>query len=103
MPTYASIPRRSVLIALHPGGGWSFADEGTPGSFEIEFRFDITDDGGGNYLLVCSSIDGRFAADTWHETLPGAYVSAADGFGISAHEWSRFEIGQPALPAHLQR
>ena len=89
MPTYASIPSRVLLIAVHPGGAWSSADDGTPGSFEIEFRFDITDDGGGNYLLVYSSLDGRFAADTWHETLAGAYECAASEFGIDAGEWSR--------------
>jgi hypothetical protein len=87
MPIYASIPSRSVLIAVHPGGGWSAADEGTPGSLETEFWFNITDDGGGNYLLVYSSLDGQFAADTWHETPPEAYACAAEAFGIGENEW----------------
>lgn len=102
MPTYASIPSRSVLIAVHPGGSWSSADDGTPGSFEIEFRFDITDDGGGNYLLVYASLDSRFAADSWHETLPAAYASAAHEFGIDANEWVKFETGMPAAAVQFQ-
>ena len=89
MPIYAKIPSRNLLIAVHPGGGWSAADDGTPGSSEVEFRFEVTDDGGGNFLLVYSSIDGRFAADTWHETLDAALACAAEAFGIEPDEWSR--------------
>ena len=88
MQTFARIPSRTVVIAGHPDSGWSSADEGTPGSFELEFAFEITDDGGGNYLLQYSSLDGRYAADAWHETLDDAYASAAEQFGIDLDEWS---------------
>ena len=94
VPTYTSIPRRTLLIAMHPGGEWSCADDGTPGSFETDFRFDITDDGGGHCLLVYSSLDGRFAADSWHETPDAAKAAAAEAFGIEADEWSN-ERGNP--------
>jgi hypothetical protein len=88
MQTFARIQSRIVVIAGHPDSGWSSADEGTPGSFELEFAFRITDDGGANFLLVYSSADGRYAADTWHETLEDAYASAADQFGIDRSEWA---------------
>ena len=89
MQTFARIPSRTVVIAGYPNSGWSGADEGTPGSFELEFSFEITDDGGGNYLLVYSSLDGRYAADEWHETLDASYTSAAEQFGIDLSEWSK--------------
>jgi hypothetical protein len=87
MKTFAHIPSRSVTIAGHPSSGWSSADEGTPGSFDLEFRFEVTDDGNANYLLVYSSLDGRYATDTWHETLEGALASAEEQFGIASEEW----------------
>ena len=88
MKTFAHIPSRLVTIAGHPNSGWSSADEGTPGSFELEFSFQVTDDGGGNYLLVYASLDGRYAADTWHETLDSALAEAEEQFSIERSEWS---------------
>lgn len=88
MKTFAHIPSRSVTIAGHPGSGWSSADEGTPGAFDLAFRFEVTDDGNANYLSVYSSLDGRYAADTWHETLEGALDAAEEQFGIAREEWS---------------
>ena len=87
MKTYAHIPSRTVLIAGHPNSGWSGADDGTPGSFEIDFSFKITSDGGTGCLLVYASLDGLYAADTWHETIESAYASAAEQFGIERDEW----------------
>ncbi len=88
MPLHASIPSRTLLIAIDPDGHWSLADDGTPGSAEVDFRFDITDDGGSGFLLVYSSLDGRLAADNWYGTLPEAHAFAADAFGIEPGEWS---------------
>ena len=87
MKVFASVPSRLVTIAGQPNSGWSSADEGTPGSFELEFRFQVTDDGGENYLLVYSSLDGRYAADSWHATLQEALAVAEEQFGIEAREW----------------
>ena len=87
MQTFAHIPSRTVLIAGHPDSGWSSADDGTPGSFETDFSFEIRDDGRHNYLLVYSSLDGGFAGDSWHETLDEAYASAEQQFGIARDEW----------------
>ena len=91
MKTFASIPNRRLTIAGHPNSGWSGADEGTPGSFELEFEFQVTDDGAGSYLLVYASQDGRFAADTWHETLEEAIAAAQEQFGIEPKEWSKMD------------
>lgn len=88
MQIHAVIPYRKVLIATHPNGGWSVADDGTPNSFEAEFRVEITDDGNANYLLVYSSLDRKYTADTWHETMAEAYAAAAADFGIEAGEWA---------------
>lgn len=88
MQTFAHIPTRTILIAGHPNSGWSGCDEGTPGSFELEFAFRITSDGAKGYLLVYSSLDGRFAADTWHQSIEEAYVAANEQFGIEQAEWT---------------
>jgi hypothetical protein len=87
MQVHAVIPCRKVLITTHPNGGWSPADEGTPNSFEAEFRVEITDDGNANYLLVYSSLDSKYTADTWHETMAEACAAAAEDFDIEAGEW----------------
>lgn len=89
MKIFAHIQGHSVTIAVHPGSGWSTADEGTPGSFDLEFRFEVTDDGNANYLLVYSSLDGQYSADSWHETLEEAFACAEELFGISPEEWLR--------------
>ncbi|MBN9409187.1 MAG: hypothetical protein J0H69_08565 [Burkholderiales bacterium] len=89
MQVQAVIPCRKVLIATHPNGGWSVADEGTPNSLETDFRIEITDDGNANYLLIYSSLDRKYVTDTWHETIASAFAAAAEDFGIEADEWIR--------------
>lgn len=69
MPIHALIPSRTLLIAVDPDGSWSLADDGTPGSADVDFRLEITDDGGSGCLLVCASLDGRLAADHWFASL----------------------------------
>jgi len=88
MQTFAQIPSRTLLIAGQPNSGWSGADEGTPGSFETEFAVKITDGGGGGCLLVYTSLDGRFSADSWHANIDDAYREAEEHFGIERAEWS---------------
>jgi len=87
MQTFAQIPRRRLLIAGHPNSGWSIADEGTPGSFELEFDFRITGDGGAGYLLIYASLDGQYAADSWHRSFEEACAAADEHFGIERIEW----------------
>jgi len=56
---------------------------------ELEFTFSGTDDGSGTFLLVYESLDKRFAADSWHETIEGALACAEESFGILRKEWLR--------------
>lgn len=86
--SHATIVRRRVRIAGHPHSGWSAAEANDPEAIELDFRFDITDDGNGNYLLVYSSHDSKFAADSWHETLAEAAECANETFGVLPAEWS---------------
>ena len=51
------------------------------------FRFDITDGGAGNFLLVYYSIDRVYCADSWHETLEEAYAAAQECYGVARSEW----------------
>ncbi|WP_457390508.1 hypothetical protein [Roseateles sp. P5_E1] len=87
MKSYATIARRAVRILGHPNSGWSPADPDDDNALEIEFRFEITDDGNKNFLLVCHSLDGCYAADTWHETLEEAVACAQDSYDIAPSEW----------------
>jgi hypothetical protein len=85
--TYASIRNRPTWIQGWPHSGWSGAASSDHGAKLLLFGFDITDDGAGNYLLVCYSADGVYGADTWHPTLEEAYVSASEEFGVQRDEW----------------
>jgi hypothetical protein len=87
MKSYATIARRVVRILGHPNSGWSPADVDDDNALELEFRFEITDDGGTSYLLVYQSLDGRYAADSWHETIEEALVCAEESYGITRSEW----------------
>ncbi|MGM9485888.1 hypothetical protein [Ideonella sp. YS5] len=84
MKSYATIARRVVRILGHPNSGWSPADLDDDNALELEFQFEITDDGNKNFLLVYRSLDGRYAADSWHETLE---TCAEESFGITQSEW----------------
>jgi len=87
MKLYATIARRLVRILGHPNSGWSPADVDDDNATELEFLFEITDDGSKNYLLVYRSLDGRYAADSWHETMEEALVCAEESYGITRSEW----------------
>ena len=87
MKSYATIARRVVRILGHPNNGWSPADLDDDNALEVEFRFEITDDGNKNFLFVCQSLDGRYAADEWYETMEEAFASAEESYGITQSEW----------------
>jgi hypothetical protein len=86
MQTYTSIRDRPTWVTGDPNG-WRGADSSDPTATLRAFGFDIADDGAGNYLLVCFSVDGSYGADTWHETMADAIRSAEQQFGIRADEW----------------
>lgn len=87
MKSYATVARRVVRILEHPNSGWSPADPDDDNALEVEFRFEITDDGNKNFLLVYQSLDGRHAADAWHETVEAAMAGAEESFGVAPSEW----------------
>jgi hypothetical protein len=72
-----------------PHSGWGGADPEDPSAIEVEFSFAVTTDGNQNYLLVYHSTDGKYAADSWHETVEEALECAQESFGIVANEWSQ--------------
>lgn len=89
MKTFAYIEERLVRITGWPHSGWRVAEDDDPTSKVLPFRFAITDDGNGNFLLTYHSLDGVFFADTWHESLEEAFTSAQECFGIVRTEWQK--------------
>lgn len=77
-----------MRILGHPNSGWSAADPDDDNALALEFRFEITDDGNKNFLLVYQSVDGRYAADSWHEIVDEAIARAEESFGIAPSEWA---------------
>jgi len=86
---HASIHNRQTWIIGWPQGGWRGAAAFEPSARLLPFRFEVQDDGTGGYLLVYESMDGVYAADTWHETLIEAFAVAEDIFGVRLDEWER--------------
>jgi len=79
---------------VHIGGdqhsGWLPADASTPlatPTREVRMRFEITDEGEGNFLLISESEDQSIYSDNWHETMEEAKSVAAESFGISQESW----------------
>ena len=92
MSIYASIPERPTCITGWPHSGWRAGDADDPASKVLPFRFDITDDGAGNFLLAYHSLDRVYCADSWHETLEEAFAAAQECYGVAHSEW------QPPVP-----
>lgn len=88
MKSYAIIASRVVRILGHPNSGWSAADLDDDNALELAFRFEITDDGNQGFLLAYQSLDGRYAADSWHATLDEALALVEASFGITPAEWA---------------
>ena len=86
---HASIHNRPTWIIGRPPGGWQGAAASDPLAQLLPFRFEVQGDETGGYLLILESTDGVYAADTWHETMAGAFGSAEDGFGVRPDEWER--------------
>jgi hypothetical protein len=89
MSAIASIPKRTVRVSGEPNSGWSSADPDDLNAIELEFSFAVTSDGNENYLLVYQSADGKYASDSWHETVGEALACANETFGIELNEWSQ--------------
>jgi hypothetical protein len=93
--TYATVPSHTLAVVGHPNNGWSVVERQACNGQELEFTFAIQDDGADNFLLVYSSLDGRFAADTWHETLEEVYECAESEFGVKRSEWVAVDEKKP--------
>ena len=87
MRSFKTVRSRLVVIAGDPTRGWGPADPDDLSAVGVAFNFDITSDGNVNFLLVYSSVDGKYAADNWHETIDEAMSFASEIFGIEASEW----------------
>jgi len=88
MKSFAVIPSRRTRIVGYPHSDWRPALPGEAGAIELDFKFEITDDGTGNFLFAYSSLDRSHAADSWHETLEEACACALESYGIERADWS---------------
>jgi hypothetical protein len=87
MSPFRIIRSRVIAVAGDPTRGWGPADPDDLSAEEVPFDFSITSDGNANFLLVYRSVDGRYAADDWHETMDDALSYAFKVFGIEPGEW----------------
>lgn len=87
MSLYSSIRGRPVWIIGWPHSGWRASEASESGASLLPFDFDITDDGAGGFLLTYRSLDGKFVADSSHDSLDGAYETASRQFDIQRSEW----------------
>ncbi len=89
MRAHAFLASRPLRITGWPHSGWRAADEDDPSARVPPFRFAITDDDGGYFLLAYQSLDGIYSADRGHESLADALAMTEDRFGIRPGGWSR--------------
>lgn len=89
MKPFAIIPSRRARIVGHPNSGWRTALPGEAGAVELDFKFEITDDGTGGFLFAYSSADRSYAADSWHATSEEAFTCARESYGIERADWAR--------------
>lgn len=91
--THAIVPNHILAIIGDPMIGWQVVKQGTIDSRLIEFTLSVQDDGAGHFLLVYSSLNGEFSADTWHETLEEAFGCAESELGVVQTEWVHVDQG----------
>jgi len=85
--TYFSIQAKLIRVIGDQHSGWRTTTHSDSSTRELPFEFSITDDGAGQFLLLCRSADGLLYGDTWHETLEKVFEAATQEFGISREEW----------------
>lgn len=88
--TIFHVPHRAVQIGGEQHTGWLPAGDGIPLPTPIRtvtMKFEITDDGGGNYLLISESEEESHCSDTWHQTIEEAKEAAQQWFGIGKDQW----------------
>jgi hypothetical protein len=91
MRSFARIPSKRIRIGGDQHTGWLPEGAATPLPTpirDLDFDFEITDDGSQHFLLVYQSHDKSCHGDTWHKTLEDAFDAAQEYFGIQRDEWS---------------
>jgi hypothetical protein len=90
MRTFSKIGPRRLKIGGEQHSGWlpeGFATPLPTPVREVDMTFEITDDGGGNFLLIYCSEDKSACGDTWHQSVQEAKEAAQRYFGIEMNEW----------------
>jgi hypothetical protein len=90
MRVFSKILSRKIRIGGEQHSGWlpeGFAIPLPTPVREVNMTFEITDDGGGNFLLLYCSEDRSVHGDTWHESIEEAKRAAGSYFGIQQTEW----------------
>jgi hypothetical protein len=94
MKVYSQIRKRRLRVGGEQHTGWKLELASTPLHSpvrDLDFEFQIKDDGNANFLLCYSSLDGSLYGDTWHQTFAEAAEVALVEFGIQTHEWELIE------------
>jgi hypothetical protein len=90
MHVFSKVSARKVRIGGEQHSGWlpeGFATPLPTPMREVAMTFEITDDGGGNYLLIYHSEDKSVHGDTWHQSIDEAKEVAESSFHIRRDEW----------------
>jgi hypothetical protein len=90
MRVFSKIASRRIKVGGEQHTGWLPEGSTTPLPTpvrEVEMTFEITDDGGGNFLLLYYSVDKSVHGDTWHESIEEAKDAARSYFGVEINEW----------------
>jgi len=90
MSVFAQIGRKRVRIGGEQHTGWLPRGAATPLPTpvrDLDFEFEISDDGGDGFLLSYQSSDKSCHGDTWHQTIDEAIAAAQESFGIARDEW----------------
>ena len=93
MRVYSKVETRKVKVGGDQHSGWLPDGSSTPLPTpikEVKMTFEITDDGGGNFLLIYESEDKSLCGDTWHQSIDQAKEAAESWFGIRRNEWKDF-------------
>ena len=90
MRVFSKVVSRKVRVGGEQNTGWLPEGDGRPLPSpirDVNMNFEITDDGGSNFLLIYCSEDKSLCGDTWHLSIDEAKKVAERSFGIGKSEW----------------
>jgi len=90
MRSFSKVGFRKIKIGGQQHSGWLPEGDATPLPTpvrDLKMRFEITDDGGSDFLLLYESEDRSVYGDTWHRSIEEAKAAAESSFGIRSQEW----------------